>query len=77
MKTVNYHKMGSRIRKQRELLGYTREQLAEKPDVSPKFCSISYLTSYNPYGHPFISISLSDTRISIFRSSSANSMPFG
>lgn len=39
MKTVNYHKMGSRIRKQRELLGYTREQLAEKLDVSPKFCS--------------------------------------
>lgn len=31
--------MGSRIRKQRELLGYTREQLAEKLDVSTKFCS--------------------------------------
>ena len=39
MKTVNYHEMGIRIRKQRELLGYTREQLAEKLDVSTKFCS--------------------------------------
>jgi len=39
MKTINYHEMGSRIRKRRELLGYTREQLAEKLDVSTKFCS--------------------------------------
>lgn len=39
MKTVNYHEMGIRIRNQRELLGYTREQLAEKLDVSTKFCS--------------------------------------
>jgi len=39
MKTINYHEMGIRIRKQRELLGYTREQLAEKLDVSTKFCS--------------------------------------
>jgi len=39
MKTINYHEMGNRIRKQRELLGYTREQLAEKLDVSTKFCS--------------------------------------
>lgn len=31
--------IGYRIRKQRELLGYTREQLAEKLEVSPKFCS--------------------------------------
>lgn len=31
--------MGLRIRKQRELLGYTREELAEKLDVSSKFCS--------------------------------------
>ena len=31
--------IGLRIRKQRELLGYTREQLAEKLDISPKFCS--------------------------------------
>lgn len=39
MKTINYHEMGIRIRRQRELLGYTREQLAEKLDVSTKFCS--------------------------------------
>ncbi len=39
MKAINYHEMGIRIRKQRELLGYTREQLAEKLDVSTKFCS--------------------------------------
>lgn len=39
MKTINYHEMGQRIRRQRELLGYTREQLAEKLDVSTKFCS--------------------------------------
>ncbi len=39
MKIINYHEMGNRIRKQRELLGYTREQLAEKLDVSTKFCS--------------------------------------
>lgn len=39
MKAINYHEMGNRIRKQRELLGYTREQLAEKLDVSTKFCS--------------------------------------
>lgn len=31
--------MGNRIRRQREFLGYTREQLAEKLDVTPKFCS--------------------------------------
>ena len=31
--------MGYRIRKQRELLGLTREQLAEKLNVSSKFCS--------------------------------------
>lgn len=39
MRTINYHEMGNRIRKQRELLGYSREQLAEKLDVSTKFCS--------------------------------------
>lgn len=39
MKTIDYKLMGLRIRKQRELLGYTREQLAEKLDVSSKFCS--------------------------------------
>ena len=31
--------IGMRIRKQRELLGYTREAFAEKLNVSPKFCS--------------------------------------
>ena len=39
MKTVDYKEMGTRIRTQRELLGYTREQLAEKLDVSTKFCA--------------------------------------
>lgn len=31
--------IGIRIRRQRELLGYTREELAERINVSPKFCS--------------------------------------
>ena len=31
--------IGARIRRQREYLGYTREQLAENLDVTPKFCS--------------------------------------
>lgn len=31
--------IGARIRQQRELLGYTREQLAEMLDVTPKFCA--------------------------------------
>lgn len=31
--------IGKRIRNQRESLGYTREVLAEKIDVTPKFCS--------------------------------------
>ena len=39
MKELDYKKTGSRIRAQRELLGYTREQLAEKLDVSTQFCS--------------------------------------
>ncbi len=39
MKTVSYHEMGKRIRRQRELSGLTREQLAEKLEVSTKFCS--------------------------------------
>ena len=33
MKTIQYKDMGARIRAQRERLGYTREQLAEKLDV--------------------------------------------
>ncbi len=31
--------IGARIRKQRELFGYTREVFAEKLDVTPKFCA--------------------------------------
>ncbi|MBQ9795299.1 MAG: helix-turn-helix transcriptional regulator [Clostridia bacterium] len=31
--------IGARIRKQREFLGFTREELAEKIEVTPKFCS--------------------------------------
>lgn len=31
--------IGSRIRRQREYLGYTRDQFAELLDVTPKFCS--------------------------------------
>ena len=37
--TMDWTVVGSRIRKQREYLGYTREQLAEQLDVSTKFCS--------------------------------------
>ena len=36
---MNYKEIGCRIRNQRELLGYTREQLAEKLNISAKFCS--------------------------------------
>ena len=39
MKSLNLKLMGERIRRQRELLGLTREQLAEKLEVSTKFCS--------------------------------------
>ena len=35
---MNNSEIGQRIRKQRELLGFTREELAEKLDVSTKFC---------------------------------------
>ena len=31
--------IGARIRKQREQFGYTRETLAEKLDITPKFCA--------------------------------------
>lgn len=31
--------IGARIRRQREYMGYTREQLAEYLGVTPKFCS--------------------------------------
>lgn len=39
MRELNPLEMGMRVRRQRELLGYTREQLAEMLDVSVKFCS--------------------------------------
>lgn len=36
---MDWISVGQRIRKQRESLRYTRETLAEKIDVTPKFCS--------------------------------------
>lgn len=36
---MEWEAIGKRIRKQREFLGYTREEFAEKLDVTPKFCS--------------------------------------
>lgn len=36
---MDWTSIGNRIRKQREYLGLTREALAEKIDVTPKFCS--------------------------------------
>ncbi|MCD7812275.1 MAG: helix-turn-helix transcriptional regulator [Ruminococcus sp.] len=39
MRIIDFKAMGARIRSQRELLGYTREQLAERLEVSSKFCS--------------------------------------
>lgn len=36
---MDWTNIGSRIRRQREYLGYTREQFAELLDVTPKFCS--------------------------------------
>ena len=36
---MNWVEIGSRIRTQREYLGYTREQFAELLEVTPKFCS--------------------------------------
>lgn len=36
---MNWVAIGGRIRKQREYLGLTREQFAEKLDITPKFCS--------------------------------------
>lgn len=36
---MDWASIGNRIRKQREYLGYTREQLAEQLEVTPKFCS--------------------------------------
>lgn len=34
----NWLEIGKRIKKQRELLGYTREELAEMADITPRFC---------------------------------------
>lgn len=39
MRELNFKEIGKRIRNQREQLNYTREQLAEKLDVSSKFIS--------------------------------------
>lgn len=36
---MDWISIGGRIRKQREFLGLTREQFAEKLDITPKFCS--------------------------------------
>lgn len=36
---MDWAAVGKRIRNQREFLGYTREQIAERLDVTPKFCS--------------------------------------
>ncbi len=36
---MDWGAIGARIRRQREYLGYTREQFAEMIDVTPKFCS--------------------------------------
>lgn len=36
---MDWGSIGRRIRRQREFLGYTREQFAEQLDVTPKFCS--------------------------------------
>lgn len=36
---MDWAEIGGRIRKQREYLGYTREQFSELLDVTPKFCS--------------------------------------
>ena len=36
---MDWQAIGGRIRRQREYMGYTREQLAELLDVTPKFCS--------------------------------------
>lgn len=36
---MDWAAIGARVRKQREYMGFTREQLAELLDVTPKFCS--------------------------------------
>lgn len=39
MQQLNLKEIGHRIRTQRELLGYTREEMAEALGVTTKFCS--------------------------------------
>lgn len=36
---MDWSAIGKRIRQQREYMGFTREQFAERIDVTPKFCS--------------------------------------
>lgn len=36
---MDWVSIGARIRRQREYLGYTRDEFAELLDVTPKFCS--------------------------------------
>ena len=36
---MDWEAIGARIRTQREYMGLTREQLAEKIEITPKFCS--------------------------------------
>lgn len=36
---MDWSSVGNRIRKQREFIGYTREQFVELLEVTPKFCS--------------------------------------
>ncbi len=36
---MDWFEVGKRIRKQREAYGFSRETLAERIDVTPKFCS--------------------------------------
>ena len=36
---MDWKQVGPRIRRQREFMGYTREQFAELIGVTPKFCS--------------------------------------
>lgn len=38
MTTVDSVEMGERLKKQRLLLGYSRERLAEIADITPRFC---------------------------------------
>ncbi len=39
MRELDYIEIGERIRQKRELIGYTREKMAEYLGVSSQFCS--------------------------------------